>query len=135
METTLQGQEVIWATGRRKESVAQVRLFSGPGEMEVNGKPLKEYFRQPMYQIVVKQPLEVTRTHERFHVTVKVVGGGLSGQAGAIRQGISRALAKADGTLRPILRSGGYLSRDPRMKERKKYGQKGARRRFQWTKR
>ena len=125
----------VIATGRRKESVAQVRLLSGPGEMEVNRKPLKDYFRQPSYQGVAQQPLEVTRMQEKFHVIAKVTGGGLSGQAGAVRHAIARALIKADPTLRPVLRRGGYLTRDPRMKERKKYGQKGARKRFQWTKR
>jgi len=125
----------VTATGRRKESVAQVRLFSGAGEMEVNGKPLKDYFRQGAYQAVTQQPLEVTRMQDKFHVVVKVSGGGLSGQAGAVRHAIARALVKADATLRQVLRRGGYLTRDPRMKERKKYGQKGARARFQWTKR
>ena len=125
----------VTATGRRKESVAQVRLFSGAGETEVNGKPLKEYFRHDAYEVVTQQPFEITRMQDKFHVIVKVTGGGLSGQAGAVRHAIARALVKADPTLRSVLRRGGYLTRDPRMKERKKYGQKGARKRFQWTKR
>ena len=133
METATQFP--IVATGRRKESVAQIRLFSGAGETQVNGIPLKDYFRQPTYQTVTQHPLAVTRMQEKFHIVAKVAGGGLSGQAGAIRHGIARALLKADPTLRLVLRRGGFLTRDPRMKERKKYGQKGARKRFQWTKR
>ncbi len=125
----------LQATGRRKESVAQVRLFSGAGEAEVNGKPLNEYFRQPSYQVISQQPFEATKMQEKYHVIVKVRGGGLAGQAGAVRHAIARALVKADPTLRQVLRRGGFLTRDPRMKERKKYGQKGARKRFQWTKR
>ena len=125
----------LTGTGRRKESVAQVRLLPGAGEMDVNGKPLNEYFRQPSYQVIAQQPLEATRMQEKYHVVAKVRGGGLAGQAGAVRHAIARALLKADATLRPVLRRGGFLTRDPRMKERKKYGQKGARKRFQWTKR
>ena len=134
-EATPPATTPVLATGRRKESVAQVRLFPGPGEMEVNGKPLKEYFRLPAHQVVTQYPFEVTRTQDKFHVVAKVHGGGLSGQAGAVRHGIARALVKADPSLRSVLRRGGFLTRDPRMKERKKYGQKGARKRFQWTKR
>ena len=134
-EITLSSTVSLIATGRRKESVAQVRLFPGAGEMEVNRKPLKDYFRQPSYQVIAQQPLEVTRMQEKYHAVVKVSGGGLAGQAGAVRHAIARALVKADASLRQVLRRGGYLTRDPRMKERKKYGQKGARKRFQWTKR
>ena len=129
------GKNSIQATGRRKESVAQVRLLPGTGEIEVNRKPLKDYFRQPTHQVIVREPLEATQMQDKFHVVLKVVGGGLSGQAGAVRHAIARALIKADASLRPVLRRGGFLTRDPRMKERKKYGQKGARKRFQWTKR
>ena len=125
----------IQATGRRKESVAQVRLFAGAGDIQVNGKLLKDYFRQATHQALSQQSLEATHTQDKFHVTIKVLGGGLSGQAGAIRHAIARALVKAESSYRSVLRSGGYLTRDPRMKERKKYGQKGARKRFQWTKR
>ena len=125
----------VIATGRRKESVAQVRLLAGSGEIEVNGKPMKDYFRQSSHQVAAQQPLEITRMQEKYHIIVKVSGGGLSGQAGAVRHAIARALIKVDPTLRQVLRRGGYLTRDPRMKERKKYGQKGARKRFQWTKR
>ena len=125
----------VIATGRRKESVAQVRLLAGSGEIEVNGKPMKDYFRQSSHQVAAQQPLEVARMQEKYRIIVKVLGGGLSGQAGAVRHAIARALIKVDPALRPVLRRGGYLTRDPRMKERKKYGQKGARKRFQWTKR
>lgn len=144
METMVEGQSQkedvapkagVWATGRRKESVAQIRLFVGSGEIEVNGLPLKDYFKRNTHQEAARYPLEVTHTQDKFHVVAKVIGGGLSGQAGAVRHGIARALVKADTSLRPILRRGGFLTRDPRMKERKKYGQKGARKRFQWTKR
>jgi len=123
------------ATGRRKESVAQVRLHLGEGEIEVNGKALTDYFRQPTHQVLVRQPLEATQMQNKFHIVAKVRGGGTSGQAGAVHHAIARALVKVDASLRPVLRRGGYLTRDPRMKERKKYGQKGARKRFQWTKR
>ncbi len=132
-ETIVSG--VVTATGRRKESIAQVRLFPGAGAIEVNGKPLSEYFRIPTHQVVSLQPFVATQTKEKFHLVARVLGGGLSGQAGALRHAIARALIKADPTLRPVLRRGGFLTRDPRMKERKKYGQKGARKKFQWTKR
>ena len=125
----------VIATGRRKESVAQVRFLAGAGEIEVNGKPMKDYFRQSYHQVAAQQPLEITRMQEKYHIIVKVLGGGLSGQAGAVRHAIARALIKVDPALRSVLRRGGYLTRDPRAKERKKYGQKGARKRFQWTKR
>ncbi|MBI4435848.1 MAG: 30S ribosomal protein S9 [Candidatus Omnitrophica bacterium] len=134
-QNTLTEKTSILATGRRKESVAQVHLLPGEGKIEVNGKPLKDYFRQPTHQVVVQQPLEATHLQDKFHIVVKVKGGGLSGQAGAVHHAIARALVKADASLRQVLRRGGYLTRDPRMKERKKYGQKGARKRFQWTKR
>ena len=96
---------------------------------------MKDYFRQSSHQVAAQQPLEITRMQEKYHIIVKVLGGGLSGQAGAVRHAIARALIKVDPALRQVLRRGGYLTRDPRMKERKKYGQKGARKRFQWTKR
>ncbi len=128
-------QTVIQATGRRKESIAQIRVLPGNGEIEVNGKPLTEYFRQNSHQTVVKEPLEATKLSNRFRLVIRVIGGGLSGQAGAVRHAIARALVKTDASLRSLLRRGGFLTRDPRMKERKKYGQKGARKRFQWTKR
>ena len=122
-------------TGRRKTSVARVRLVAGSGNIVVNGQPVEEYFTTPVQQTIVKQPLEATKTAGKFDVIVKVEGGGMSGQAGAVRHGIARALLKADETLRPILRKYGFLTRDPRMKERKKYGLKKARRAPQFSKR
>ena len=122
-------------TGRRKTSVARVRLVAGSGNIVVNGQPVEEYFPTPVQQTIVKQPLEATKTAGKFDVLVKVEGGGMSGQAGAVRHGIARALLKADESLRPILRKFGYLTRDPRMKERKKYGLKKARRAPQFSKR
>jgi len=134
-KTGIPSSKSIWATGRRKESIAQVRLLAGAGDALVNGKGIQDYFKHLTYSQVALHPLEATQTKEKFHVVAKVVGGGLSGQAGAIRHGVARALVKVDPTLRQILRRSGFLTRDPRMKERKKYGQKGARKRFQWTKR
>ena len=122
-------------TGRRKESVARVRISEGKGDIIVNNKPFEKYFIRETDRIIIKQPLEVTNTLNRFDIFVNVKGGGLTGQAGAFRQGLSRALAAVDPALKDILRKGGFLTRDPRMKERKKYGRKGARKRFQWTKR
>ena len=122
-------------TGRRKNAIARVRLIPGKGQILVNRKPLKEYFPQEIQRIIIKQPLEITETGDKFDIFVRVNGGGNSGQAEALRHGISRALVQADESYRPILRKAGLLTRDPRMKERKKFGQKGARKRFQWTKR
>lgn len=123
------------ATGRRKEAVARVQMYKGSGRIQVNRRELKEYFGRPTLQMIVKQPLEAVRMADKVDVIVNVRGGGLAGQAGAVRHAISRALADLDTTLRPLLRRGDYLTRDPRMKERKKYGRKGARRRFQFSKR
>jgi len=125
----------FYGTGRRKKAVARVRLREGEGSFDINGKSLDDYFNQDTLKMVVCQPLEVTESLKRFLIKVNVVGGGPSGQAGAIRHGISRALLGFDEKLKPILRKNGYLTRDPRAKERKKYGQKGARRKFQFTKR
>lgn len=122
-------------TGRRKESIARVRLIPGKGQVLVNKKPLQEYFTQEVQQIIIKQPLELTKTGDKFDISALVNGGGNSGQAEALRHGISHALIQADESFKPILKKAGLLTRDPRMKERKKYGQKGARKRFQWTKR
>ncbi|HHY36354.1 MAG TPA: 30S ribosomal protein S9 [Firmicutes bacterium] len=122
-------------TGRRKTSVARVRLVAGSGNIIVNGEPVEEYFPTPVQQTIVRQPLEATNTAGKYDVLVKVEGGGMSGQAGAVRHGIARALLKADESLRPILRKYGFLTRDPRMKERKKYGLKKARRAPQFSKR
>ncbi len=126
---------VYQAVGRRKESVAQVKLVPGEGKIIVNDKPLNEYFSRKISEGVVREPLELTNTADKFDVFAKVTGGGLSGQAGALKHGISRALLHADTNLRPILRKAHLLTRDPRMKERRKYGQKGARARFQFSKR
>lgn len=121
--------------GRRKDAIARVRLIPGKGQILVNKKPLEEYFPQEIQRIIIKQPLEITETGDKFNIFALVNGGGISGQAGALRHGISRALIQADESYRPILKKAGLLTRDPRMKERKKFGQKGARKRFQWTKR
>lgn len=122
-------------TGRRKDAIARVRLIPGKGQILVNRKPLEEYFPQEIQRIIIKQPLEITKTGDKFDISALVNGGGNSGQAEALRHGISRALVQVDESYRPILRKAGFLTRDPRMKERKKFGQKGARKRFQWTKR
>ena len=125
----------VLATGRRKEATARVRLLPGTGQIQVNGRALHEYFPRPTHQILARQPLEATNSQTKYDVWVNVSGGGSTGQAGAVRHAIARALVATDAALRSVLRRGGHLTRDPRMKERKKYGQKGARRRFQWTKR
>ena len=124
-----------YGTGRRKTSTARVFMRPGAGELEVNGRTLDGYFPNPVLRMVVRQPLVLTETGEKFDIFVTVEGGGNSGQAGAIRHGISRALLIFDIALRERLKSAGLLTRDPRKKERKKYGQKGARRRFQFSKR
>ena len=123
------------AVGRRKESVARVYLIPGKGDITVNARPIERYFLRETDRIIIKQPLSVTNNVEKFDVVANVSGGGLTGQAGAVRLGISRALITAEPALKDLLRKEGYLTRDPRAKERKKYGQKGARKRFQWTKR
>ena len=122
-------------TGRRKKSVARVRLVPGEGKVIVNKREIEPYFGLETLRVIVNQPLVLTATKDKFDVLVNVYGGGLSGQAGAIRHGISRALLKADENLRPELKKAGFLTRDPRMKERKKYGLKKARRSPQFSKR
>ncbi|MBT3594899.1 30S ribosomal protein S9 [Verrucomicrobia bacterium] len=122
-------------TGRRKTSVARVRLSAGTGKVSVNGRSLEEYFPLETQRSDVLLPLNITDTSSKLDVRINVCGGGMSGQAGAARHGISRALLNVDADLRPVLKSAGFLTRDPRMKERKKYGQPGARRRFQYSKR
>jgi small subunit ribosomal protein S9 len=122
-------------TGRRKTSVARVRLAAGSGKITVNGRPYENYFSTETLRVMAMQPLSVTETTSKFDVRVNVKGGGPTGQAGAVRHGIARALIEADITLRPALKSEGFLTRDSRMKERKKYGQPGARKRFQFSKR
>jgi len=123
------------ATGRRKTSVARVRLVSGEGQVIINNRSLTEYFGKKTLEMIVKQPLVLTNTAGRFNVLARVEGGGITGQAGAIRMGIARALIKADSGMRGVLKKAGFLTRDPRMKERKKYGLKGARRAPQFSKR
>ena len=122
-------------TGRRKNSIARVRLVEGTGKITINGKDIEEYFGMETLKVIVRQPLTVTNTTAKYDVIVKVVGGGFTGQAGAIRHGIARALNEANDEFRPVLKSNGFLTRDPRMKERKKYGLKKARKAPQFSKR
>lgn len=128
-------QVTYYGTGRRKESVARVRLVPGDGKVIINKRDMDEYFGTESLKKIVKQPLELTETEGQYDVLVNVRGGGFSGQAGAIRHGISRALLEANPDLRPVLKKAGFLTRDPRMKERKKYGLKKARRAPQFSKR
>ena len=125
----------IQATGRRKRAIARVKLVLGQGVITVNKKPIEEYFPRPQLQQIVRQPFEATQSSGRYDVIVKAQGGGVTGQAGAARLGIARALVEFNGELRSKLKKMGYLTRDPRIHERKKYGQKGARKRFQFSKR
>lgn len=124
-----------YGTGRRKTASARVFLRPGAGELQVNSLSLDAYFPNDVLKMIIKQPLQLTETSEKFDVFATVEGGGASGQAGAIRHGISRALLEYNGELRERLKAAGFLTRDPRKKERKKYGQKGARARFQFSKR
>ena len=125
----------FYGTGRRKNAIARVYLKPGKGDITVNDRDVKEYLSQDILVMIVKQPLTVTQSEGKYDITAKVHGGGVAGQAGAIRHGISRALIEADASLRPALKREGFLTRDPRMKERKKYGRPGARKRFQFSKR
>jgi small subunit ribosomal protein S9 len=127
--------QYIWGTGRRKTSVARVRVKAGSGAFEVNGKAFDVFFPTDAMRVLAKGPLKATGATDRFDVFANVSGGGPVGQAGAVRLGVARALLKADAALEPALREGGFLTRDARMKERKKYGQPGARKRFQFSKR
>jgi len=122
-------------TGRRKRAVARVKMTLGQGVITVNRRTIEDYFPRPTLQQIVRQPLEVTQTLSRFDISVKTLGGGISGQAGAVRHGIARALLEMDESLREALRKNGLLTRDPREKESKKYGRKRARKRFQFSKR
>ncbi|MCG8457789.1 MAG: 30S ribosomal protein S9 [Holophagales bacterium] len=124
-----------YGTGRRKTATARVFLRPGTGEIRVNRRTLDDYFPNDVLKMIVKQPMILTETQETLDVTVTVQGGGSSGQAGAIRHGIARALMEHDGELRPRLKSAGFVTRDPRKKERKKYGLRGARARYQFSKR
>ena len=125
----------FYGTGRRKHSVARVRVYAGTGKVTINGRDIDEYFGLDTLKFIVRQPLALTDTLGKFDVVCTVVGGGVTGQAGAIRHGLSRALLQYDAELRSALKKAGFLTRDPRMKERKKYGLKGARRAPQFSKR
>lgn len=124
-----------YGTGRRKKSIARVRLVPGNGNITINKRDIEEYFDYDTLKVIVKEPLTITDTLDKYDAIIIVNGGGFTGQAGAVRHGISRALIKADEELRPILKKAGFLTRDPRMKERKKYGLKKARRASQFSKR
>ena len=126
---------VFYGTGRRKSSIARVRLVEGNGVITINGRDIDEYFGTEILKVIVNQPFSVTNTTGKYDVECTVKGGGFTGQAGAIRHGISRALLEANGEFRPTLKSNGFLTRDPRMKERKKYGLKKARKAPQFSKR
>lgn len=126
----------FWGVGRRKKAIARVRIVpGGEGNIVVNKRTVDEYFKLDAQKYIVKQPLELTSTADKYDVYVNVIGGGLTGQAGAVRHGIARALCEADATLRPELKKAGFLTRDPRMKERKKYGLHKARKAPQFSKR
>jgi small subunit ribosomal protein S9 len=125
----------FYGTGRRREAIARVYIKPGAAKFTVNGRPVEEYFRNVAWRTAAVEPLKFTQTLDQVEVKALVKGGGVGGQAGAVRMGLSRALALFNPELRPSLRTNGFLTRDPRMKERKKYGQKGARRRFQYSKR
>lgn len=125
----------FYGTGRRKKSVARVRVYPGTGNITINDRNIDDYFGLETLKLIVRQPLALTGTTEKFDIVCRVNGGGVTGQAGAIRHGLSRALLQYDEALRPALKKAGFLTRDPRMKERKKYGLKGARRAPQFSKR
>ena len=124
-----------YGTGRRKTSTARVYLRAGDGAVKINRKPFEQYFPNETLRMIIRQPLQLTETTGKFDLLVNVKGGGPAGQAGAIRHGVTRALMEYNSDLRPALKQAGLITRDPRIKERKKYGQKGARKRFQFSKR
>ena len=124
-----------YATGKRKDAVARVWIKPGAGKTTVNGRALEVYFARPVLRMILRQPLEITNRVDQYDITVTVAGGGLSGQAGAVRHGLSKALFAFEPELRPVLKKGGFLTRDSRVVERKKYGRKKARRSFQFSKR
>ncbi|MBR4762560.1 MAG: 30S ribosomal protein S9 [Clostridia bacterium] len=130
-----EGKPYFYGTGRRKSSVARVRVYQGSGKVTINERDIDDYFGLETLKLIVRQPLTVTDTVGKFDIVCRVAGGGVTGQAGAIRHGIARALLQADEQYRPALKKAGFLTRDPRMKERKKYGLKGARRAPQFSKR
>jgi small subunit ribosomal protein S9 len=124
-----------YGTGRRKTAIARTRLYTGSGMIEINGRPMEQYFPRKTLQMIVRQPLALTKTAEQFDIKVNVCGGGMTGQAEAVRLGIARALLQYDAATRPALKKAGFLTRDARKKERKKYGLAAARARFQYSKR
>jgi len=128
-------EKLLYATGKRKTAIARVRLIPGDGKFIINNKTLEDYFRRETSKMVVKQPLELTNTKGKYDIYINVNGGGMSSQAGAIKHGISKALLEANADLRGILKNAGFLTRDSRIKERKKYGQRKARAKFQFSKR
>ena len=128
-------QQYFYGTGRRTSSVARVRVYPGSGKITINGRDIDDYFGLETLKLIVRQPLALTETAEQFDIVCTVAGGGVTGQAGAIRHGLSRALLVFNPELRPVLKKAGFLTRDPRMKERKKYGLKAARRAPQFSKR
>ena len=130
-----EGKPYFYGTGRRKSSVARVRVYNGTGKITINDRDIDEYFGLETLKLIVRQPFALTANIGKYDVVCRVTGGGVTGQAGAIRHGISRALLQANEELRPALKKAGFLTRDPRMKERKKYGLKGARRAPQFSKR
>ena len=130
-----EGKPYFYGTGRRKSSVARVRVYQGTGKITINERDIDDYFGLETLKVIVRQPLVLTENADKFDIVCRVAGGGVTGQAGAIRHGISRALLQCDEALRPALKKAGFLTRDPRMKERKKYGLKGARRAPQFSKR
>jgi small subunit ribosomal protein S9 len=134
-KSKLDGQGRAYATGKRKNAVARVWVKGGPGRITVNGKDVQGYFARPVLRMIINQPFAVANRLGQYEVWATVAGGGLSGQAGALRHGISRALVALEPELRPVLKQGGYLTRDPRVVERKKYGKAKARRSFQFSKR
>ena len=130
-----EGKPYFYGTGRRKSSVARVRVYNGTGKITINDRDIEEYFGLETLKLIVRQPLALTGNLDKFDIVCRVAGGGVTGQAGAIRHGVARALLQFDGELRGQLKKAGFLTRDPRMKERKKYGLKGARRAPQFSKR
>ena len=128
-------KNTYYATGKRKSAIARTWITPGKGDITINGRTLEDYFKVYTAKTIISQPLVLTNTQDKFDIKVKVLGGGIMGQAGAIRHGITRALMEFDGDLRSALKKAGFVRRDPREKERKKYGQKGARARFQFSKR
>jgi small subunit ribosomal protein S9 len=128
-------ENIYYATGKRKNAIAKTWITPGNGEITINGRTIEDYFRVYTAKTIISQPLQLTNTQDKFDIKIKVLGGGVMGQAGAIRHGITKALIEFDSDLRPALKKAGFVRRDPRTKERKKYGQKGARAHFQFSKR